>query len=134
MRLIIPVVSLVLVACDGLVSPVCGCSPIPPPSAFVRGTVSTAAGEAVAGIRLRPEAGSPSCESFHPSTHGTAITDADGGFVLQVYTVTEGATCIRVFARDTAAGSPEVALNPTIQHTMRAWPQDTVVVTLRYPM
>jgi hypothetical protein len=98
----------------------------------VRGTLSAANGDALAGIRLRPEAGPPSCDSAYTATYGTAVTDASGRFQLALYGALEGPACLRFFGRDTAAGSPEFALSPTITHNLSYQRQDTVVVDLRY--
>lgn len=101
----LPAASLALmlvVSCD---NPVCGC--ITPSRAVVYGRVTSPGGGGVAGAVVHAELGFPACAPEMIEEIGSARTEADGRYRLQLRTLEplrpEG--CLRAFAHPPAQGT-----------------------------
>lgn len=117
-------------SCD---NPLCACSPEPLAAVLVA-SVRTAADEPVEGLRLRAEPSmDASCETYRITVGGSRITGSSGTAVFTIEGLLADSLCVRLYASDSAAGSPETLLPETPKVQPRLFPFDTVAVTLQFP-
>ena len=127
-----------LIAACSMPTSVCGCSPPPPASAVVYGTILTAADSVVRGAVLRaaishgtcPGTGQPFVADF-----GTAPIDATGRYRFEVsWGVPTDTTCVRVTARRLLAGATDSVVAAPVSLAMRfERPLDSTRVDIRFP-
>lgn len=116
-------------SCD---NPICACSP-EPIRAFLETTVRNTADEPVEGLRLRAEASlDANCASYR-DTFLSRVTDAAGSARFTIDGPASDSICVRLFASDSAPGSPEVLLPDRPKLLASIFPFDTVRVVLVLP-
>ena len=130
MRLRTPLIALTLLACEGI-GPLCACTPRFAPDAVLRGTVESATGEALAGVRLRPEVGPLPCGESNRREYADALSDSIGGFIMNVRAPADS-FCIRLLARRSDSDYIEKPLSPSIRVPPRSISLDTIDVAVRF--
>ena len=131
MRLCVPLLALVLVACEAVTNPLCSCSP-PQAGAELMGTIRSATGVAVSGFRVRAERSYGACAEFDRNPTST-VSAPDGRYSITIAAGWADSVCVRLFARDTTPGAEEVALSVSPRVLLRWWPYDTTALDLALP-
>lgn len=121
-------VFLLMLSCS---EPVCGCSPIPN-AIVLQGTLQSATGVPQPGKRVRAELAVATCTTFF-DTYASSVTDAAGLLRLEIETPRVDSVCVRLFARDTTPGAPEVQLVGPLRVPGGSSRVEPVAVTLVLP-
>jgi len=131
MRLVAPLLGLVLLSCDAFTKPLCACTPAQAGSVLL-GTISSATGVPTPGLRVRAEYAFLPCDTFY-SNPTSSLSASDGKYSITVASGWADSVCVRLFARDTTPGAPEVALAESPRLLLRWWPFDSTALDLALP-
>lgn len=136
LRLIAAMGLAVFAACTTPTS-LCGCSPTPPPTASVVGTVRTAGGAPVRDVVVRGTGRRGSCPGTGPALNSVSSllpSDSAGRYRVMVIGSTDPDTlCVQLIARRPAAAGGDSLLAPILTLQLRPWGSDSTTVDFTFP-